>query len=341
MKHILTQISPTLGKHLEDNPPKDYLYHYTSGTGLIGILSGKKVRMGATDYLNDQQEMKHFFRVVQRVAQRMVEQADDMRNSVDVLEKIVADPLDNLPLCYVASFTEHSDQLSQWRAYCPDSGGYAIGIPARYLDNLVEEMFKGRFVDTPYGKFIEERAQKDMRENLNSKYIFIKCIYEPDLQERIAEETLKFAMSNSDVIYVPDEDSSDDNATAAYKNIMRLLSRISTIFKYPSFAEEAEWRIISPLFVPHDLLGFVETKQGLKMYADFDLNPTEDGLKHATSEENTHVKVVCGPTPNMKASKRAAERLLVSNGLFHRSTVSYQTDKIPCVVNSSVPYKTW
>src|SRR5208283_3039787 len=34
---------------------------------------------------------------------------------------------------YVSSFTENADQLGQWRAYCPPTGGYAVGFRSKIL----------------------------------------------------------------------------------------------------------------------------------------------------------------------------------------------------------------
>lgn len=336
MRYLLERFSPTLKDHFGNYQIPEYLYHYTSGAGLIGILGEQKIRMGGTDYLNDREEMKHFLRVVQRAARQMMDSGEHSDTEIDILKKVASDSLEDIPYCFVASFTEYDDQLSQWRAYCPDSGGYALGIPAKHLDNLVEDMFIQKHKEGPFDKYGAAAAQGELQPNINSKYLFIKCIYKTNLQEQIAQEILTYVVGNNQYygIRIPSGDSSDDEAIIKYKKIMRLMSRVSTIFKNPAFKEEEEWRIISPLSSGNNL-GFTETKRGLVMYDNLSLNATYAKLRDATTKSGGHLKIICGPAANPIGSRRAAERLMRSNKLF----ASFQDES--CVTSSKVPYKTW
>jgi hypothetical protein len=92
--------------------PSGYLYHYTGVSGLLGIVCKRK--LWATDYqhLNDRKEYRIGERLLRdELAKRRLKQRERMH-----FESLVAK---NQRGCFVLSFSESGDQLSQWRAYCP------------------------------------------------------------------------------------------------------------------------------------------------------------------------------------------------------------------------------
>src|SRR5260370_10550976 len=101
--------------------PSGCLYHYTGAAGAIGIIQGRKI--WATDYrhLNDRKEY--------RIGPKLLE--DELRSRrLEGKHRIGFERLveQTQRLCYVLSFSEMGDQLSQWRAYSPAGNGYALGF---------------------------------------------------------------------------------------------------------------------------------------------------------------------------------------------------------------------
>ena len=111
----------------------EYLYHYTSVQGVEGILKSKVVWASVLHFLNDSTEWKHAFELAQmQIVRRLGERRDDdqwdylMQELVGFLEHHIWD------VC-VFSLSAMPNQLSQWRAYCPAEGGYAIRFRTVHL----------------------------------------------------------------------------------------------------------------------------------------------------------------------------------------------------------------
>src|SRR5450759_5567317 len=109
------------------------LYHYTSASSLIGILQSRAIWTTNIRFLNDSTEYAFALALARDVIQR---RADKAQNKFDfglytvLLERLTADIQSEV---YVSSFTEKADQLGQWRAYCPPTGGYAVGFRSKML----------------------------------------------------------------------------------------------------------------------------------------------------------------------------------------------------------------
>jgi hypothetical protein len=111
--------------------PEELLYHYTTPEGLVGIV--EKHEIWATDlaYMNDTTE----FRVGLDLVTKHIEQlrgdnlgpcAERWNWLLTALKRTREFGPDTLSSVYACSFSTDGDNLSQWRAYCPN-GGFAIG----------------------------------------------------------------------------------------------------------------------------------------------------------------------------------------------------------------------
>lgn len=271
------------------------------------MLQYKKMWMSHTEYLNDAQEVKHFIDLIREVTER-VEDVEVPHNY------------------YIGSFSEEGDLLSQWRAYCPAVGGFSIGIPANHLKQLIESKNKSR---APFSHMSDSLRADRLKEKyrkmpslyrLENEFLFVKCIYDIEMQKQIAEE-IGSKVSMEDAI------------------------KLCPIFKHPSFAEEKEWRIISPINrimpTPEDnsegrlTAKFRDSPRGLIMYHEFDLDTEELPLKEATTADRKHITVTCGPTANKAGIKQAAFNLLSKCELFRK--IGYEE----YVKESAIPYKNW
>jgi len=111
----------------------EFLYHYTSNSGLFGIVHSDSIWASKIQYLNDSQE---FIGATERCASLLRERADRQTETWSKhLILFLAETLsriESVNIC-VCSFTEESDLLSQWRGYCPPAGGYCLGIESQSL----------------------------------------------------------------------------------------------------------------------------------------------------------------------------------------------------------------
>jgi hypothetical protein len=142
------------------------LYHYTTTSGLVGILRGKKIWATNIGYLNDKMEFDQAIRVFKELVGR-----DVIEGSAQIEFDRMLKNLDKLKSeTFVASFSEKGDQLSQWRGYCSGDSGFNIGF------NYVE-----------LRKKFEQENEPDM--------LLEKCIYDQDEQKARLAEAAKYIRS--------------------------------------------------------------------------------------------------------------------------------------------------
>ena len=94
--------------------------------------------------------------------------------------------------------------------------------------------------------------------------------------------------------------------------------RIAAILKHPSFQEEEEWRMVSPVFSDLDRapIRFREGTSMLVPYLEFRLATAPGApleLEH----------LFLGPTPNISISMNSLELCLARHGIRPRSGISY------------------
>lgn len=140
---------------------EDCLFHYTSASGLRGILEDKCIWATDSAFLNDSTEISYAGYAVERHIENLIQdikithptpgssdlyRMDHLSAAKDALVKLNDAeewaPTASLPhiidgATYVSCFTEKPDQLSQWRGY--GGRGYSVGFTRDGLNNLVIE----------------------------------------------------------------------------------------------------------------------------------------------------------------------------------------------------------
>src|SRR3972149_5919227 len=119
------------------------LYHYTSKTGLLGIIKDKCLWATNILYLSDAAEFSYTLEVSSKVLDTKMKDTTLTHNESKLIHKMYEVVQGNLefhiPDTYVACFSEDGDSLSQWRAYCPKTGGFSIGFDDEYLRSLASD----------------------------------------------------------------------------------------------------------------------------------------------------------------------------------------------------------
>ena len=130
---------------LFEREPPGLLYHYTSLDGMKGVLESSSIWATDIAFLNDAAEVAHANSLTAHAIEQALRklEASSARNPhlpgddgwaerfyAGVRESIVEPRSANV---LVTSFSEHADQLSQWRGYCPPGAGYALGFDGAAL----------------------------------------------------------------------------------------------------------------------------------------------------------------------------------------------------------------
>jgi hypothetical protein len=242
---------------------------------MIGIARDGK--LWATDYrhLNDRKEYRIGAKLLEDElgSQRLEEKH---RRAFD---RLVAE---TQKTCFVLSFSEMGDQLSQWRAYCPGGNGYALGFK---LSNVL-------FASAQQHHF-----------NL------VRCEYDPREQKKLCHylvQSFRDGMITRQSWWPSDKDvPSRVRAFFARYQWNLALALVMSALKHRGFEEEREWRLVSQY--PDEALygvAFRPGRFGVTPYFELPLTLKEDDRRQID-------EIVIGPTPNRPASRAALDVLLL------------------------------
>jgi hypothetical protein len=280
-------------------PEKDaadaLLYHYTSQKALMGIL-GNLTTMWASkiQYLNDEREYSWALDRAAQVAQ------DRWTQSADAAEKELYSRIQRQveevrgAHIFVASLSQNGDQLSQWRSYCGDGPGFSIGFSVEALE----------------------------RSCRREGWRLTKCTYDESVNMGVV-------LSLFDEHLHPFLEASRASASHSTSVVMqevsaRLVEDIAlrgAAMKHPSFAEECEWRLVSPL-MPESATHYREGRHTLIPYCSIELEGEERG--EAVRE------VTVGPSSHPALSVHSCAAYIRKHG--HR----YAT-----VTRTATPFRSW
>jgi hypothetical protein len=300
--------------------PERPLYHYTTQSGLLGIIKDRRIWATHTQYLNDRREFLHAVDLVRGEIERLFKDQNTQTGQesaacVEALERmrdILSQSPEGINVC-VCSFSEANDSLSQWRAY-GGSCGFAIGFSQNVLQVAVEKQ----------GFFLAQ------------------CIYDPATQLEIAralvEEVLDEYLSKGSDLDVWEGDTESGEAFwETGGNLLNYLYRYAPILKDRAFAEEREWRIISnPVFAQH-----LEYRGGRSLIIPYYPLPLwEDGQKTEIYE------IIVGPTPDLERSIKSLRKMIMGRDVIKdRSLKGLDLVKegwgYTPINASQVPYRDW
>jgi hypothetical protein len=285
------------------------LWHYTSQQGLLGILRTKKLWATNIRYLNDSREYIHALDVRQKEIERRLKGSTGPRAH---LRKYLLDHLqsyrtrfehdDTGGSLFVFSLSACRDDLSQWRAYCPQGTGFSLGF------DVSEWM--------GYERYDQSDEERDFTLSC------WPCIYGKEAQHEFAE-ILDFALACVEMRDEGDPGPSnlDEAAVQVAHDIFRDFDVVAARMKDAAFDAERETRLIVlrrdsdyPILVR-------QGRNGLVPYVEIELDrPPRLPLR----------EIVVGPSPHQQLQCRAVEAALRMEGIFGVE-----------VSRSNVPYRNW
>jgi hypothetical protein len=275
-----------------DNP-KDCLYHYTSFNGLLGIVDSRTLWASDIRYMNDSAELKHTADLIGAEITRRIQNGHSRPDLLNQFLDWVTHRITNGHMLFAASFRSNGNLLSQWRGYSRHGKGVSVGFDPDY---------------------IRECATRQ-------SFQIGKCIYDSNQQKQLVSQFL-----DAVEILAKEQDTTVDNPGGgdnpsyhtAFQRIESDLLRIAAILKHPSFTEEAEWRVISPVITDY-LTAPVLFREGTSMlvpYFEFNLS-----ARNGSPIDFDHLFL--GPTPNIRISMNSLTMFLAKNGIQPEKGISY------------------
>lgn len=265
----------------------ELLFHYTTASGMRGILDSS--RLWATNYrfLNDASEVAYSASLFESLVQeRLAKTQNDVVSEFLSRTLHTANGFDGMLDCYIACFCERDDLLNQWRTYAGSGGGYALGLKTNEIG--------GR-----WGQL--ERAQD---------FVLRRVVYDPEQQRSLLSEvidkTMETLAAGTQSVSVADSNS----VIARCCQFVRAeVADYLLSFKHPAFAIEQEWRlchVVSPSEEDHVL--FRDGQFGLTPYVCLDVSPMA-GVNH---NRLPLARITHGPVLNPGNVRFALDKLLRS-----------------------------
>ena len=156
-----------------------------------------------------------------------------------------------------------------------------------------------------------------------------RCIYEPADQLNLIKQVVD-AVEVLAEKHGENADKAKRQTSQSYYDIFEKIEsdllRIAAILKHPSFQEEEEWRMVSPVitdYVTSPVL-FREGTSMLVPYFEFRLTPGQN-------ESIVMEHIFLGPTPNISLSMNSLALYLSKKGIKPKEGISY----------CQIPYRQW
>ncbi|WP_027948576.1 DUF2971 domain-containing protein [Haliea salexigens] len=279
-----------ISQRLFADAPQETLYHYTTLSGLLGIVGAAELRCSDIRYMNDSTELRHTLDLLSdHVTRRILSGVDNPALLTTFLDWLTHRVVSG-PMLFCASFRGNGNLLSQWRGYSVHGKGVSLGFdPAHILDCALRQGF--------------EVGQ---------------CVYEPALQAKMINEIIDTLETLAG--QTPSDDraqSENERWMALFQSIEGDLLRISAVLKHPAFEEEQEWRIVSPT-ISDPASAPVQFREGTSM-----LIPWYPFCLRNASAELAIEHVFLGPTSNIDLSMNSLSLYLRNAGATPAQPITY------------------
>jgi len=280
-----------LTEKLFGDNPKGLLYHYTTLTGLLGIV--KDCTLWASDirYMNDSAELKHSADLIRVEVQERIAKGQGKADLLGQFVDWVGNRITNGHLLFGASFRSHGNLLSQWRGYSAHGNGVSLGFSADYITACAA----------------------------SQQFQIGKCIYEPEKQRKLISQVVDAVEAQVEITTKGPE--SRQELASIYRTVFESIEldllRIAAILKHPSFREEEEWRLVSPVYTNHTEapLLFREAHAMLVPYVEFKLQ--QPGCPVRLDH------LYLGPTSNINISMNSLRMFLQQKDIVPRKGIDY------------------
>jgi hypothetical protein len=276
----------------EVQPEPELLYHYTTQDGLLGILEKACIWATHYRYLNDASEGQIVSKLlIEELTKRNCDEGV-ISQGKRILSEITSQDV------YAASFSEHGNLLSQWRAYSGKSGGYSIGFSPNYLEAIGKHFCKN--ISEPHYspdnpliqcQYFDDDVERQLKEKIQK-----------EVESYIEEaERIKRTLPSTEQIgrHTP--------AGIALRHFWEF-SRDCAITKDYAFHEEREWRLVVHMRQFGNDGFFRQGRSMLIPYLKIPLTCPEQRIEIR--------EIYIGPCPNPAEALRSVKMLLKRQDIY-------------------------
>jgi len=289
---IREAIESFLPKWIEKHDPEEntQIYHYTTLSGLRGILKDRALWYGHMSSFNDPLEVQYGKNVFNKVMNDIMEKEKD--DNVRILLKQFLVQVEafgkHLFHPFAVCFCQSGNLLSQWRAYADKGGGYCLGF-------LLSS---------------DTKISCNLNSPKDRNYPFLrKVIYDEKEQRQLISQYLEIIIEGTKNAF-----KKGYRHVPSHHTSMIVMQSVSVIldmlicFKQAAFEEENEWRLVHvthETFQP-ECLKFRESDRGLVPYRPTYIFDEEEKGKFKFPVQS----IIIGPSLEPIGTKSAIELLL-------------------------------
>jgi Protein of unknown function (DUF2971) len=298
-----------------DAKEPEVVYHYTSMDTMMKIVHSESIWATSINYLNDVSEGDHFRHLIRRripayVREHPLEDLGILKTFVNTPNPPALDTFAARPC--VASFSQDSDSLPQWRSYCPNGNGVAVGFR---FDCLLRAFVKPK----------EDSSGSELPPKPSVTYAKVDYVDSFGVEILDKEIALAVALSKVEGYPVP---------AVLFKGV---IDHIACFKKHPSFSNEREYRLLVNVFGNRSNFEFRATRSTLVPYIPVSIprrhsrypDSTEPIMSPLAGRWDFIDRVVVGPAANKNLSLDAVSVFFQRNGM--------QVEVVP----SAIPFRDW
>jgi len=312
-----------------DDP--EIVYHYTTMDAMINMVETGSIWATSISYLNDVSEGEHFLKLIcerlpeYRQTHKLEDDSifDGIREKSDVAFKDRSFGLGFKGRPSVASFSQEADSLPQWRSYCPNGNGVAVGFRVECLQRA----------------FVGLKNDPNISGGPRVTFGPVKYIDSSDVQS--FDNAIGTAIQAATLLAQHPAQRQGEFPPKDY--FKYIIERQACFKKHPSFSNEREYRlIVDPVLGNDKWLEFRTSRSTLVPYVSVSIPREHSRYTGATTNLTPSTlysplagrwqfidRVVIGPTTNTTLSIQAF------NSFFQKHSLHVQ------VVPSNVPYRDW
>ncbi len=279
-----------------ESPPPT-LYHYTSLPGLLGILRSGTIWASEARYLNDSAELIHAFNLMTHEVRRRLAAAPgaDEQEVLRQFGEWIEIRSARGPMVFVAAFTQHGNLLSQWRGYCPPTGGVSFGLASAHLAAACA----------------------------STNFALGRCRYVPAEQVPLITNLVEVVTAFATRTGPADKAHPNQSYHPSFALSEEAILRVAVLMKNVRFQEEAEWRIVSRAV--SDYVGTkISYRTGASMLVPY-LEFSVTNMDRVIPIDD----VIVGPTPHPEAATESVQRCVAQHMQRKHGPLTSQYCSIP------------
>ena len=270
--------------------PAEAVYHYTTFSGLMGIVESGSLWASDIRYMNDSAELNHMVTLTRAEVEERIALGHPNPRLLNQFLDWITRRVTNGHMLFSGSFRANGNLLSQWRGYSDLGKGVSIGFDPNHLLTCARKQ----------------------------GFMVGRCVYDPKRQRQLIHQIVDHVEDLAASACGVHGCQTDEIFADVFERVESDLLRIAAILKHPSFQEEAEWRIVSPIVTDFkdSSVHFREGTHMLVPYFKFSLVAPQQ-------EKPKILHIFLGPTPNLSPSMTSLSMYLAKNGVSPIRGITY------------------